>query len=273
MRTETTVSPPAVDAEVARLEREARIPLLRAEDALNRMKRIAGRDAPRLTSDLLAVMETEPRAARLLETYRTRMAEREALLARASDAEAPYREHPWSRFFLVTNNNGHIHRRMSCSTCRPSTVFVWLTELSGTDEETAVREIGEILCSVCFPSAPVGWTNGESHANRADREKREAAKAEREAKKDAKRLISGSDEGVVVTTGTYTERLKTVAAAKRFLTDGYENFYGSGPWDGVRYLSSDRDAVAALLLGRPGVKEATVEEILAAAKKRADKRR
>ena len=224
------------------------------------------------TEDCIAKLSPET-AERLVPPY-AEATQRVLLLDIQIEAlEQVYRDNRWSRFFLVVSSDGHIHSSTRCSTCRYNTVFVWLPDLSGTDEATAVEQVGEILCSICFPSAPVEWTNGESHAARAEREKREAAKAEREAKRDAKRLISGSDEGIVVTRYGDSERIKTVAAAKSFLTDGYENVYGGGPWDGSRYLPSDRDAVASLLLGRPGVKETTVEEILAAAKKRASKRR
>ena len=66
----------------------------------------------------------------------------------------------WSRFFLVTNTGGHIHSGTNCSTCRWDTSFAWLPELSGLTEADAVEEYGEILCSICYPSAPVEWTNG-----------------------------------------------------------------------------------------------------------------
>lgn len=66
----------------------------------------------------------------------------------------------WSRFFVVQNNNGHVHRSTNCSTCYPRTVYGWLTELSGLTEADAVEAHGTILCSVCFPSAPVEWTVG-----------------------------------------------------------------------------------------------------------------
>lgn len=66
----------------------------------------------------------------------------------------------WSRFFLVQNNNGHIHSSMNCSTCYARTEYGWLTELSGLTEADAVEAYGTILCSVCFPSAPVEWTVG-----------------------------------------------------------------------------------------------------------------
>lgn len=70
----------------------------------------------------------------------------------------------WSRFFLVQSKAGHkaghIHRSMTCSTCRPTTRFGWLPHLSGQTEADAVNELGAMLCTVCFPSAPVEWTNG-----------------------------------------------------------------------------------------------------------------
>lgn len=76
----------------------------------------------------------------------------------------------WSRFFLVQNTNGHIHSSMHCSTCRWDTSFGWLTELSGLTEAEAVEEYGEILCSICFPSAPVEWTTGTNKKVAAERE-------------------------------------------------------------------------------------------------------
>lgn len=64
----------------------------------------------------------------------------------------------WSRFFLVTSSKGHIHSSMGCSTCRPSTRYGWLPELSGKAEAEAVAECGPALCTVCFPTAPLEWT-------------------------------------------------------------------------------------------------------------------
>lgn len=77
------------------------------------------------------------------------------------EAEAQY--DGWSRFFLVPE--GHIHSSMNCSTCnngQTMTRFGWLPELSGLNEEDAVKDQGAILCTVCFPSAPVEWTSGNS---------------------------------------------------------------------------------------------------------------
>lgn len=69
----------------------------------------------------------------------------------------------WNRFYLV--QNGHIHNSMQCGTCNKmgiATQFSWMPDLSGLTEEDAVKAHGAILCTVCFPSAPVEWTNGST---------------------------------------------------------------------------------------------------------------
>jgi hypothetical protein len=67
----------------------------------------------------------------------------------------------WSRFFLVTSSAGHVHSSRCCSTCRPTTTYGWLPELSGKTEAEAVADLGPTLCSVCFPSAPVEYVGGK----------------------------------------------------------------------------------------------------------------
>jgi hypothetical protein len=81
---------------------------------------------------------------------------------RTAVLDAEYARRPWSRFFIVQNNNGHIHSSMNCKTCYVTTGFGWLPELSGKTEADAVRDHGTVLCSVCFPSAPVEWTVGKA---------------------------------------------------------------------------------------------------------------
>lgn len=61
----------------------------------------------------------------------------------------------WNRFFLVTSSAGHVHRSMSCSTCFPTTAYAPVVALSGQDDQAAVELLGESLCTVCFPEAPV----------------------------------------------------------------------------------------------------------------------
>ena len=83
--------------------------------------------------------------------------------ARERLAEANKKYEGWARFFLVANNGGHIHKDMECSTCNKmgkETNFIWLPELAALTEVEAVEAHGAILCTVCYPSAPVEWTNG-----------------------------------------------------------------------------------------------------------------
>lgn len=174
---------------------------------------------------------------------------------------------------MVDNSNGHIHSSTSCSTCYPTTVFRWVTSLSGQTEAEAVAELGEILCSVCFPSAPVAWRDGESRATKEARAEREAKKAERAAKKVAKALLPEDPEGGYRTQGR--DRVTTIAAAKSWLTDYFDwKGYGGDPeYTHPSYSTEDAQNIAALLVGRPGVKETTPEAVLAAAQKRAKARR
>jgi hypothetical protein len=62
----------------------------------------------------------------------------------------------WSRFFMVPG--GHIHSSTACHSLHISTQISWLPDLSGETEGDAVRAYGSVLCTHCFPSAPVEWT-------------------------------------------------------------------------------------------------------------------
>lgn len=61
----------------------------------------------------------------------------------------------WNRFYLVTSSPGHVHSSMRCSSCNWNTRFAPVPSLSGSSEAEAVEVLGETLCTVCFPSAPV----------------------------------------------------------------------------------------------------------------------
>ncbi|AXH46915.1 hypothetical protein I5G67_gp079 [Mycobacterium phage Aminay] len=65
----------------------------------------------------------------------------------------------WPRFFLVPD--GHIHASTRCSSLYITTQIGWLPELSGETEAEAVAAHGAMLCTKCFPSAPVEYTRGK----------------------------------------------------------------------------------------------------------------
>lgn len=111
--------------------------------------------------------------------------------ARLQEEMAPFhaeylRRGRWTRAFLVVNNNGHVHKSMSCSTCYDSTYFNWLPMYSGQDEDQIVADAGERACTVCYPSAPVDVLKRATKIFSEDEKAAQAARAEREAKRAAR---------------------------------------------------------------------------------------
>lgn len=101
--------------------------------------------------------DTDEAHARRVEQARLARAEAQRL----SDAAETLEEQlytGWSRFFLV--QDGHIHSSRACHTLRWTTRIGWLPDLSGLTEADAVAAHGPLLCTVCFPMAPVEWTVG-----------------------------------------------------------------------------------------------------------------
>lgn len=167
----------------------------------------------------------------------------------------------WSRFFLVTSSDGHIHSSMGCPTCNFRTEFAWLPELSGLTPADAVESLGEILCSHCFPDAPTSWTSGTSKASKAEKAERAAKKSAAAAAKLAKCLLPDGSPLRFNVDG-WSERIETIAAAKIWLTDSFD------------YTPSDskvagRTLVAEALAARTGE---TVEAVLEAARIRQARR-
>ncbi|QFG09232.1 hypothetical protein SEA_EFRA2_41 [Mycobacterium phage Efra2] len=96
--------------------------------------------------------------ARVVEAYPAAVAAKVAA-DEAIDAHEAANYKGWLRFFLVPG--GHIHRSRGCSSLRITTRIGWLPNLSGETEAEAVAEHGAMLCTKCFPSAPVEWTIGK----------------------------------------------------------------------------------------------------------------
>lgn len=151
-------------------------------------------------------------------------------------AQKPYhdeyrRRGGWTRAFLVTNGNGHVHKSMHCSTCRPTTVYHWVTEYSGKTQNEVVEAAGERACTVCYPDAPVSVLSRASKIfspdekqKIKDREARAAAKAEKDQKRIANALTADGSEFVVEhdpygNGRVNKERFKTERAATTWLVD------------------------------------------------------
>src|SRR4029077_18387913 len=80
--------------------------------------------------------------------------------AEAATLDAEYDSRPWTRYIAVMG--GHIHSGYWCAggTIRRTTIRQWAPLLSGKTAGDAVAELGEALCTHCYPSAPVAWTAG-----------------------------------------------------------------------------------------------------------------
>ena len=135
----------------------------------------------------------------------------------------------WNRAFLVAGADGHVHAGTDCSTCRPTTQYVWMTTYSGADEDTIVGDAGYRACTVCYPSAPVGDerslpTKMLTDEEKQDAKRREGARAAREAKKAkaAANAPTATGEPLTVRSGTsqYPETLKTERTARTWAIDG-----------------------------------------------------
>jgi hypothetical protein len=108
--------------------------------------------------------------------------------------EAQYNERRWTRYYLVDNTNGHVHKDQDCDSCFESTRYAWLIEQSGMRAEDLVVLAGEKACTFCFDWAPTDVlkqkTKLEAPERKAARLEREAKKAERAAKKAAKAIAN-----------------------------------------------------------------------------------
>ena len=184
----------------------------------------------------------------------------------------------WTRAFLVSNTNGHVHSSMHCSSCFPTTRYAWMTEYSGGTEQSVVGDAGERACTLCYPSAPIDvlkrptkmFSEDEKQAQR-EREERAAAKVERDAKKLAKAVLP-SGEPLRIPTWTdnkgnqHYDDFQSLVSARTRLTDLQEDW---------RQNESEADRVAKGMLSEAiAAKEGkTVDVVLAEAKIRAAKRK
>lgn len=164
----------AADAILAKLTDEFFEAYAAWERAADRLHGAAGDDKTRygwkMSNDEALAKATERAAderivkfnrdgyARAVEAYPAAVAVKSAADKAIDDHEAANYK-GWLRFFLVPG--GHIHRSRGCSSLRITTRIGWLPNLSGETEAEAVAEHGAMLCTKCFPSAPVEWTIGK----------------------------------------------------------------------------------------------------------------
>lgn len=168
----TTATPVEIDTELGRLYTEAFPYRQRIESTSQEIFALVRGTEGKDKLDISTYRATEGRARRLADELPRKLAALDAArvaLAPLAAAEAPLEAEyvargRWSRFFLVTSSDGgHIHSSMNCSTCKLTTQYAWYPEFSGMTMTEAIAEwdkrgSSEILCTVCFPEAPVART-------------------------------------------------------------------------------------------------------------------
>jgi len=139
--------------------------------------------------------------------------------AEINKLDAIYKQDRWTRAFLVINSNGHVHSSMDCNTCFSTTRYQWLIQYSNDDENTIVEDAGRDACTICYPSAPAEVLNRPSRIVTADKVAKAKAKAERDAKREAKlakekaNAPTKSGEFLYLKNGKYREEIKTERSA------------------------------------------------------------
>ena len=212
-------------------------------------------------------------AAKYWQDHDEHQAKLSALRAEISPLHSLYYEHLWSRFYLVVGTGqGHIHKDMDCHSCYQSTQYMWLPELSGDTEEDAVQAEGEILCTFCYPTAPVAWCEGIGRRTKEAKDAAAAVKAERQAAKAAKSL---SIDGNLVTIrvevgvnryGSRSKEFKTFRSAELWMTEALTYSAIKEMYPDKAYIGRSPDAfseenIQMVLEMMAAKKEVTVEAI------------
>jgi hypothetical protein len=202
------------------------------------------------------------------------------------EIDQEYKSRPWSRYWLVTSSDGHIHRDVDCSTCnkgREPTGFALVSYLSGSTVEAAVADLGPALCSICFPGAPVeareqariparvalALAEEGCEAFQAARDK-----ARQEAARRAADRCPGAGQGPTEPLNHRGESRCPVCGRRSRVTragvleahrqarwrvsrlEGSQRLYwaGNGAWEPARWLPLSRAEAETVLAGSPGAR-------------------
>jgi hypothetical protein len=185
--------------------------------------------------------------------------------AAIAERDDEWRADPWHRYILCLSANGHIHNYWGCSTLRYDTPVEWHPDLSGLSVDEAVKVLGPILCSVCFPSAPLGYRRDKKDVNRAANDAAKAAKAEVKYVKALRPAEVFRVDG---------DRITTVAACKQVIRDevAHRNLYGRGPSSRHAEYVTGAEQAKKVLLARDGAHGGMTEAEIATLIARAEKR-
>ena len=177
----------------------------------------------------------------------------------------------WNRYAVVPG--GHIHTEMGCFTLRWDTDVRWAYQVSGDSVAEAIEVYGEVLCSHCFPQAPVAQTLGkvatDPNGHPMTRAAAQAALAAKQAEKAAKEAAKNAAAVVDPATG------KVLFKTERGATNAVASDLDSAIWYGPTHPSYSEwigllDQVSAALGAKQNRPAAEVRaELVAKAEKKA----
>lgn len=126
---------------------------------------------------------TQREARSALDKLAEARAERDAADEAVKAQSALWAQHGcWNRYSVVPG--GHIHTNWrDCHTLRDTTTVLWAYQASGDSVDEAIEVYGTVLCTHCYPDAPVEKTGGKTLT---DADGNVLTKAEAQAIKDAK---------------------------------------------------------------------------------------
>lgn len=184
--------PDEIDAQLAGILND----VYRAQDlyesAVRSWQSMKKGNAARKEGDLSYSSWTDERESECLATATT-AGER---VAAEEDRMVPFedefdRRGGWTRAFMTTGSDPHVHSSRDCQSCYPTTRYAWLPEYSGHDENEIVDDAGMTACTYCYPSAPVDVLKRPS---KIELPEKKAARHEKERKaleREAKRVATG----------------------------------------------------------------------------------
>lgn len=225
-----------------------------------------------------SIKDREARGRMVDSYYLKSLTDAETAIAECKALAAPMEDEydargGWTRFYMVMNTGGHLHRSTHCSTCRWTTAFSWLPEFSGQDEAGVVDLAGEDACTVCFPTAPVSQQSRLPFRVK-DRAEKEAAAAERAAKREAKLAKAINPDGTEwrITVNGFRESFKTIRSVELAIHSTLTSVEYYGDKDGQRV--ADARVLAEKLQERTGRDATTtLQEISAKVHKKVTKER
>lgn len=235
----------------------------------------SGTDRLLAAAHAIAGADTSQTGRRCHETaqqFEAIVAEVNALRAAAMPLKSEF-EHRggWTRAFLVTGPDGHVHASMSCPTCHRgihNTHFEWLPEYSAQTEEQIIAHAGWRACTICFPDAPTGTprTLPSVMLSAADRERkhasqqREARRAQLRADRIAKGLTEDGSPFVIEYTVPRKgrEEFKTERAAMNWVVGTLADAQAYGF---ATRLESSREGIAKIEAAIAAKHQITVEQV------------